>query len=110
MSKRTMTHAEWDAEAKRRFGDNMKKWRFVCPCCGYVASIDDWASVGAFNALAFSCVGRWVGAQRDAFGKGKGPCNYAGGGLLGLNPVRVTFADGTHQDVFDFASDAEPAP
>jgi hypothetical protein len=35
--------------------------------------------------------------------KGKGPCDYAGGGLIRLNPVTVVDGDKTH-DVFEFAS------
>lgn len=30
---------EWQAEGKRRFGEDVKKWRFVCPMCGHVAAV-----------------------------------------------------------------------
>ena len=98
-----MTKAEWKAEGERRFGKDIMKWRFVCPSCGHVASLQDWKDAGApANAAAFSCVGRWLGEAREAFfvaDKTKpGPCNYAGGGLIGLNPLEV---DGEHY--FDFA-------
>lgn len=105
MSTKTMTHEEWRAEAVRLFGADPKKWRFVCPACGHVASVQDRLDVDARTAVAFSCVGRWTGAARPAFGAGAGagPCNYAGGGLFGLNPVTVTYPDGASQDVFAFA-------
>jgi hypothetical protein len=104
MEKRTMTHAEWTAEARRRFGDNSNKWRFVCPVCKHEASVEDWRNADAPDpAIAFSCIGRWLGKSRDAFqSTGKGPCNYAGGGLFKLNPVVV---DGF--PVFDFAPATE---
>lgn len=98
-----MTKNEWKAEGERRFGKNMMKWRFVCPACGHVASTQDWKDAEASeNTVAFSCVGRYLSkTPREAFAADKtkpGPCNYAGGGLFGLNPLEV---DGVHY--FDFA-------
>lgn len=95
-----MTHAEWEAEGERRFGPDKMTWRFVCPACGHVAATSDWRDAGAkTNNVAFSCVGRWLPKQRQAFGeRGPGPCNYAGGGLFAINPLEV---DGQH--FFDFA-------
>lgn len=102
------THEAWLAEARRRFGDDARTWSFLCPVCGWRASVQDWKAAGApEGAVAFSCVGRWRPNPRDAFGgEGAGPCNYAGGGLFALNPVRVTMPDGTHHDVFQFAERA----
>lgn len=100
----SMTHAEWKAKAVELFGADSAKWRFVCPCCKHVASVADWEAAGApEGAIAFSCVGRWSGARREAFTNGVGPCNYAGGGLFALNPIRVTLPDGKTHDVFAFA-------
>lgn len=94
-----MTHTEWLSEGERRFGPDQMKWRFVCPACKHVASVQDYKDAGAsMTAVAFSCVGRWMDRPRDAFGDGPGPCNYAGGGLFGLNPLDV---DG--RKYFDFA-------
>ena len=87
---RTLTLQEWEAEGTRRFGPDKMDWRFVCPCCGFVASARDYHVAGAPDtAVAFSCVGRWWAHRREAFERGKspGPCNYAGGGLFRLNPV-----------------------
>ena len=42
-----MTRAEWEAEGKRRFGDDMMTWRFVCPSCGHVQSANDYKAAGA---------------------------------------------------------------
>ncbi len=96
------THEAWRAEAKLRFGDDPMNWAFVCPSCGHVATVDAGAPGGA---IAFSCVGRY-GQQPagEAFVKSTGlPCNYAGGGLFGLNPIAVAFDDGTVNMTFAFA-------
>ena len=100
-----MTLAEWREEGKRRFGPDQLQWRFICPSCGHIASTQDWKDAGApVEAVAFSCVGRWSGALRRAFnGHGKGPCDYAGGGLFGLNPVQVIVDGGAVRATFEFA-------
>lgn len=84
-----MTKKEWEAEGQRRFGDDIMKWKFVCPSCGHVASVQDWKDAGATEGqVAFSCVGRHVENAKEMCQK-PGPCNYAGGGLIGLNPIEV---------------------
>lgn len=95
-----MTKAEWLAEGKKRFGDNHRNWKFKCPACGHVASVQDYKDAGAkAGHVAFSCIGRFLSDKpRDTFLSGKGPCNYAGGGLIDLNPLEV---DGGHY--FEFA-------
>lgn len=102
-----MTFEDWRAEAKRRFGDDLDQWAFICPACKHVATIGDWKKAGAPQGTwAFSCVGRFLPKQRKAFEeKGAGPCNYAGGGLFKLNPV-VVVSNGEECERFDFA----PAP
>lgn len=100
----TMTHAEWHALGARLFGADEMAWRFICPVCGHVATPADYKVAGApEGAVAYSCVGRWLPGSKEAFTNGgKGPCTYAGGGLFGLNPVRVTMPDGKDHDVFAF--------
>ena len=96
-----MTQQEWIAEGRRRFGDDQLKWKFICPTCKHVAAVEDWHKAGAPDgAVAFSCVGCWLpGTTREAFAsKGKGPCNYAGGGFFMLNPISVD-----DHLLFDFA-------
>lgn len=98
-----MTVDEWRAEALRLFGPDEMKWRFKCPACGHEASVQDWKDAGASSKqVAFSCVGRHMEDPRDAFSRGPGPCNYAGGGLFGLNPMKV---DG--QSLFAFGAPAD---
>lgn len=101
---------DWKAEAAKRFGSDSMKWRFVCPSCGHVQSVADYKAAGApANAVGYSCVGRWSGSKKEIFDKTGGPCNYAGGGLLGLNPVEVIAEDGSKHRVFEFAPAVEEA-
>lgn len=111
-ARRRLTHAEWKAEAIRRFGDDPNGWRFTCPSCGHVATVKDWKDAGAPDgSVAFACVGRWLPDQAAAFPLqegGSGPCNYSGGGLFRLNPVEVEFPDGAVMEAFEFG-DLAPA-
>lgn len=95
-----MTRNEWYAEGTRLFGKDVMKWRFVCPSCGHIATVQDWHDAGADeDIVAFNCIGRSLPERSEAFGgKGTGPCNYTGGGLFNINPIRVG-----GQRVFAFA-------
>lgn len=101
----TMTIEEWKAEGAKRFGDNQMKWRFVCPSCANVVTPEDYKKAGApETTVAFSCVGRWMPkTEATIFEKGKGFCNYAGGGLFPLNPIAVVDEEAREHHVFDFA-------
>lgn len=104
---RQLTHNQWLKEGFERFKTmDVNQWKFICPVCGYIASIKDWIDSGApIESAAFSCIGRWKDKRRRAFGdQGLGPCDYAGGGLFTLNPVHVTLQDETQVQVFEFAS------
>jgi hypothetical protein len=86
-----MTYKEWAAEGEKRFGPDKRKWRFTCPSCSHVASVEDWLKAKApEGAVAFSCVGRQTKASdKNSFKNKGGPCTYAGGGLFRLNPIIV---------------------
>lgn len=99
--------AEWQAEATRRFGPDYRKWRFVCPACGHVASVADWKALGAIENAAFSCVGRWTKEASEAFSGKPGPCTYTGGGLFRLNPIAI---DGREDGAFAFAEAQKDEP
>ncbi len=109
---RAMTYEEWEAEGIRLFGSDKMKWRFKCPSCGYVASAQDWIDAGdeKHTMIAFSCIGRLTGSTKKMFDKTGGPCNYAGGGLFGLNPVKIVLKGEIHS-FFEFAPpEATTAP
>ncbi len=104
MSPKHMTVEEFRAEGERLFGPDEMLWCWKCPSCGHVASTQDYKDAGATSsAVGFSCVGRWTGATQDAFADGPGPCNYAGGGLIGINPIAVKDGETTHR-IFEFAA------
>ena len=100
-----MTLKEWKQRGKELFGTDPKSWRFVCPSCGNIQTPQDFINLKedvSPETAYFSCLGRWTG-HMDAhmFPKDGGPCNYAGGGLLGLNPIPV-IAEGKVLHVFRF--------
>ncbi|MFH1813426.1 MAG: VVA0879 family protein [Pseudomonadota bacterium] len=101
---KTYTHAEWLAEAERRFGSDPMAWRFKCPSCGHVATAKDWKEAGApVGAVAFSCIGRYTGADgSNTFKHAGGPCNYTSGGLFVINKVSIITNDGKETPAFDF--------
>ena len=103
---REVTVEAWEAEGVSKFGADRMAWRFTCPSCKHEASVQDWKDAGATSGMAaYSCIGRNLGADdKHTFKGAGGPCNYAGGGLFGLNPVRVLSPDGKHNDVFEFAA------
>ena len=93
----TMTIEEWRQKGKELFGDDMMAWRFICPSCGHVQMAEEFQQYmdkGATPDTArFSCIGRYDGHGDVEILSGKSPCNYTGGGLFNLNPVRVLDGD-----------------
>ena len=103
MSKRRISIEDWRAEGEARYGKDKLKWRFKCPSCGYVQSVEDYRDAGAPEGhVAFSCIGRSLPDRQEMGTKEGGPCNYAGGGLIRLNPVVVVTPDG-EQETFEWA-------
>lgn len=101
--KREIKHADWVAEARRRFGTDPMDWAFVCPVCGHVATLRQWKMAGAPEGQwAYSCIGRALGSPNGFLRRGA-PCDYAGGGLFRLNPVMVIRDDGSVRETFEFA-------
>lgn len=100
----SMTYAEWQVEALRRFGSR-GAIRFVCPSCGHVASVDEWLKAGAEpGEIGFSCIGRRLGADdANTFRNKGGPCQYAGGGLFRINPQPIVLEGGKVEHFFALA-------
>jgi hypothetical protein len=72
------TKDEWYVEGERLFGKERQEWKFRCPVCNYVQSLNDFLKNGvdkqkAHQMIAFSCLGRVV--------PGKG-CDWTLGGFL----------------------------
>lgn len=114
MSQVEMLHSEWQAEGRKRFGDDFKTWRFVCPICKNVATVSDYeahADKGATpNSATNECIGRYTAppGTHKAFGTGKvkQPCDYAGYGLFKISPILVVMDDGKRIHSFAFAEAA----
>ena len=115
---KTMTHDEFLAEAKRRFGESPRGWKFVCPMCGTVQSVQQLldaviASGGkkddVHGYIGFSCIGRFThqgDAGIDAHNRGepwdKG-CNWTLGGLLRVHTLEVIMPEGGKRPTFELA-------
>jgi hypothetical protein len=102
-----ISYQDWKREIKERY-PNQADIVFVCPLCGYHQTVKACEEAGMSEGMiGFSCIGRMNEKPRRAFGgKGKGPCDYAGGGLFQLNPVIVKIRENgneTEIGVFDVA-------
>lgn len=108
-NKTIMTEAEWLAKGVELFGEDKMTWKFRCPICGYVACGYDYKALKDNGAngghVGYSCIGRFVRNLPKREANGPGPCDYAGGGLIQLNPVTVIYKDGRQVDVFEFATE-----
>ena len=102
------TLIEWQEEAKRLFGEDHKQWKFKCPACGHISSVQDFIDAGADTNDAYQmCVGRVNGkGEKGMKGIDKGfGCNWAAFGLFGnLGKGRIVNNEGKEIEVFDFAS------
>jgi hypothetical protein len=119
---KTMTQAEFLAEGTARFGAKVGNWKFVCPMCGTVQSVQQLhdavvASGGTkedvHGYIGFSCIGRFTG-QGDAgiAAKNRGRpwdkgCNWTLGGLLRCHALEVVLENGHQRPTFELAP-AEP--
>lgn len=110
-----MTHEEFLAEGKRRFGPKARHWKFVCPACGTVQTGQQYLDAGVseedvFDVIAYSCIGRFTG-QGDAgilahhrgekWDKG---CNWTLGGLLRIHTLEVLI-EGRARPTFELAEE-----
>ena len=52
---------DWRAEGEKGFGSDYMNWKFRCPICGHVASIQDFKDAGAEspNAAYQERIGRY---------------------------------------------------
>jgi len=102
---------EWEKEGKELFGEDIFKWKYVCPMCGNVVSPEDfrqYKDIGATPNSAYSeCIGRYC-KGRSAFSNKKAigkPCDYAAYGLINVCKTSVILPDGHETSVFEFAKE-----
>lgn len=98
---------EWKAEGHRRFGDNILDFKFKCPMCGHVASVQDFKDLGVddpANCAYSECIGRYTGkgSPNDADSLG---CNWCSYGFLGIPKGGVIVIDdqGEKSYIYDYA-------
>ena len=105
---------EWLAEGRELFGRDILKWKFRCPMCEHVASVQDFKDAGAEdpNDSFQECIGRYRGAGAPGAPDGNPDgCNWAAYGLFGIpnDKGRLVMAeDGKVLEVFDFAREEVP--
>ena len=103
---RTMTTEEFHVALKAQ-RVKREHLAFICPMCGTIQSAADLIAAGAgddFDAvekfLAFSCVGRWTGAEPPRSKPDGKPCNWSLGGLFQLHNFEVVTEDGVRHPRF----------
>ena len=116
-----MERDDWRALGIKLFGKDVKLWRFVCPSCGHVQTIQDFldAKIEAPETkVFFSCIGRWINTEKVDMCSGKSPCNYTAGGLFNLcerdvkdendKPVHVFLFDGEQKKKEEVKDEPKP--
>lgn len=107
--KEPIPRKDWLLEGKQLFGSDFMQWKFRCPMCGHVASIQEFKDAGADspNAAYQECIGRYLGAGAPGAEDGNpNGCNWAAFGLFGIpnDKGRLILADdGSVVEAFDYA-------
>lgn len=110
---RTIEREEWLEDGERLFGEDMRYWKFVCPNCKGIQTVNDFLELRDELKITidtektyFSCIGRYDPRipEKDVgtIGDERSPCNYSNGGLLGLYKL-VVVMDGKEIPCFEFA-------
>jgi len=104
-----MPVAEWLAEGRRRFGDDYKLWKFLCPICGHVQTPGDFGAIGQEPQSAYQeCIGRHLQfraanlAGTPGKNSQKSPCDFTAYGLFQFG-WKVINEAGKAVPVFPFA-------
>ena len=113
-----MTYDEWYKKGQELFGEDKWKWKFRCPACGHVQSIESLLENNpeldeddAIHMVYFSCEGRVNGKGKPVFSADKklkekpnpiDGCNWSLGGTLQIHKVEVEW-DNKNSPVFEYA-------
>jgi hypothetical protein len=96
---KTITLAEWKAEGKKLFGNEIKDWKFKCVNCGETQTLREFEVAeipDASSKFYFSCIGRYL--------QGRG-CDWSLGGLLQKHETEVVGEYGKPVPVYEFAKE-----
>lgn len=105
--KKVMTRQEWLEEGNRRFGADFMNWKFQCPMCEHIASIQEFKDIGADPNCAYQeCIGRYIGKGSPKKDDSSG-CNWVAYGLLGIpngkGIIVISESGEIGTECFDFA-------
>lgn len=94
---------EWQKEGRRRFGLNTHNWKFRCPQCGEIQSVEMCLNFGIhIDNVGIRCIGGLCKTTRSN-GKPLHGCTYVPNELFNMNPIEVILKDGSTRRVFSFA-------
>jgi hypothetical protein len=106
------TQRKWLEEGRKRFGDNINHWKFICPACGRKQSIEDFNKQGiryGFAHVYFCCISTFDTAKLCGFtcaAKWQTPITWGIPKVIRLHKWEVINWAGLFVPVFQFA-DAE---
>ncbi|MBX4388894.1 hypothetical protein K4H03_22740, partial [Mycobacterium tuberculosis] len=92
MNIKRMTVAEFHDAIKAQGAPSREDITFICPICRFEQSPRDFIEAGVGSTfedverfVAFSCIGRWTGANGPRETPDGKPCNWTLGGLFQLH-------------------------
>ena len=116
---KTLTQQEFFTEAESRFGADVRNWKFVCPMCGTVQSVQQLHDAVVASGetedrvdgyIGFSCIGRFTGQRNEGItAKNRGEkwdkgCNWTLGGLFKFHTLEIVTPDGALRPIFELAA------
>jgi hypothetical protein len=109
-----LTTQEFYDELKKQNIYDKTDLAFKCPRCGVVQSARSLILAGAGKDfkevepyVAFSCVGRWTGAEQPRAKQDGKPCNWTLGGLFQMHKLEIVTPNGKHHPRFEPATPEE---
>ncbi len=95
-----MSYNDWIEKAKELYGEDSYNWKFKCPSCGHIQSVNSMLKNNPLlkaknfeNSIYFNCEGR----TNEKYG-----CGWSLGGLFHIHKLEVDFK-GENVPVFEFA-------
>lgn len=99
MTVKIISYEEWLAKGKSLFGDDMKKWRWICPACGNIQSAE--MCLANNPKIHLSEVRGWINFSCEGRVTAGVGCYWTLGGLLQIHELEV-MRDGIKHPTFLF--------
>ena len=103
------TQRKWLSEGRKQFGNDIDKWRFKCPHCGRIQTIQDFKANSiryGFAHVYFCCISRWLNPESCGFSCAEKPKRLVWWGAaetVKRHRVEVLSEKGLRVPVFQFA-------